>query len=325
MFKNFGEAIGSLIGWVIGAPIVFAMTFPYRPLNRKLIAVFRLESMSVTWTNLKWLYATIMFACWLFFVSGLFILIMTITAPWDYFSLAWLIGAILLTIGTSLLYNLLNLIWQLSSDPSTQMKLAGLKAEKHVHKLLKAYVNQNADSQLLNGTLLVFNKNTANEFSAELDHILITKKHIFVVETKYKSGTIQALSESVEWKVSYGNTEGQMRNALLQVKKSITHIRKELNFGETVEVIPIVAIFGKDVNVVDAPSNVVECSELVSTIEAFSTHRRTSNLLEPDSIKQKFLEKQCTDKQSFQRHIARADAAKDRHLADQIVQRASID
>lgn len=176
--------------------------------------------------------------------------------------------------------------------------------------------------RLLNNALLVFQKGSASEFSVEVDHVLITTFQIFVVETKFKSGTVEAKLENETWEVTSKGHTSIMRNALRQVKRSVGVIRRELNLD--MEIIPMVAIFGEDVSVVEGPSNVVSASDLIRTIQAFIDTQRDLPILDTGKAERLLLAQISTDPECMARHIARANISKEHFEARKIVDRASV-
>lgn len=313
---------GTIIAWAIIVPFMLLMALPFMPFRQRFINTFQLERFSISWKPLKWFYVAIMIFMAMLVFTGVPKLLTTRGGGWPAAGWPHPVVVLLICLAAAFIFNLLFLLQQCASDPTIQMKLAGLKAETYVQKLLEKFLKESPDCRVLNGSLLVFKEGSTDEFSAELDHVLVTQRHIYVIETKYKSGTISANADSPTWNVSSSDREGSMRNALIQAKKSIALLRRELDISEPV--IPLVAIYGKNVKVVDGPSNVVVADNLLSAIQAFETLPQRDFLLSPTAIEAKFLARTTADPSAKERHIARANVAKAHHESAGFVQAASI-
>ncbi len=162
-------------------------------------------------------------------------------------------------------------VWVVSSSKEIKKRLAGLKAEESVRQILLS-VEESVGGEARHGLLMVFNRGSQNEYSAEFDHLLITKRNIYVIETKYKSGAILAKENASLWTVTVGENISDMRNALFQAKNSIGALRKNITPLRSARIVPIVAIVGKNVEIIDGPSNVVEASDLSKVIMAFEAN-----------------------------------------------------
>ena len=97
-------------------------------------------------------------------------------------------------------------------------KNAGAYGEKSVVKTLSKCALP--DDKLLNNVTLV---NPQNEMSAQIDHIFISTRGIFVIETKNYSGYIYGNDTLKEWtqSLNYGKTVNKFYSP---VKQNATHI-----------------------------------------------------------------------------------------------------
>ncbi|MGZ3240475.1 MAG: nuclease-related domain-containing protein [Burkholderiaceae bacterium] len=214
-------------------------------------------------------------------------------------------------------------------DPNTAKERAGKEAEDYVQALIDSYVQHNPAYQALHSQLFVFNAAMPNEYSAEVDHILITQRNIFLIETKYKSGVIYAVHDAKEWRTaSHPDDDGQqrtgeMRNALLQAKNTAKVLAKEMHLPT--KVIPIVSIYGNNVSIVDGPSNVVAADNMINAIAMFERHANGNIELDVKDIATT-LQAQCsTDPQALEKHKARAQGKGEQREIERFVQNASID
>jgi hypothetical protein len=165
-------------------------------------------------------------------------------------------------------------------------------------------------------------RTSTNEFSVEADHIVVTRKSIYLIETKYRSGTIAANADANFWKVIASPDETRMRNALKQAKNSAAVLKRECQLPY--QVIPLVAIVGKDVKITDAPANVIPAGDLLKVIDAFEFGSPSAELHSAGIIAA-LMRHTFTDKESVANHISRANLAKSRLEMHDIVTASSID
>ncbi|HEY8100248.1 MAG TPA: nuclease-related domain-containing protein [Burkholderiaceae bacterium] len=214
-------------------------------------------------------------------------------------------------------------------DPDTAKLRAGKEAEDYVQALIDSYVQNNPTHQALHNKLFVFNAGMPNEYSAEVDHLLITQRNLFLIETKYKSGTIHAVHDAKEWRtVSHANDDGQqrsgeMRNALLQAKNTAKVLTRE--FSLPTKIIPIVAIYGNDVSIVNGPSNVVAADKLIDVITMFERHANGNTDLDVEDIATTLLGQCSRDPAALEKHKACAQGKGEQREIEQFVQNASIE
>ena len=307
-------------GLLLILPVIPLATFYFlrRPISRAL----NLEKHSASWSSMKWLYRPIK---WLAgFLCIVFIIGATdkLTLPATHLDLI-IVRLLDLCVGLAFgfLFNILHWLERYAEDPVIQKKIAGIQAERYVQKLIEKNQRDFAGARSLHGTLFVFNEGTPGEFSVEADHILITERNIFLIETKYKSGTISAGADSARWMVSSRQGEGEMANALKQAKNAAQVLQRQAALP--CEVIPLVAIKGNDVNIVDGPTNVFRAENLVNVLHAFE-HSKPRPILDPVAVAAMLLSHIRNDKAAMERHIDRAQAARTRAEQDAIVNAASI-
>lgn len=189
-----------------------------------------------------------------------------------------------------------------------QQMLAGAKAENTVKKLIEFIELSKNGWVAYHNILLVFNKEMPNEWSREIDHLLIRGNSVYIIETKYKSGTIYANKDCYTWRVENNEQESKMRNALEQVIKACEIFDREFNLPQFTA-IPIVAIVGNNVKIINAPTNVVTYLNLGTVISAFELNNKNNKINTAELINS--LNKSiATDKQYFERHIKRAEKLK---------------
>ena len=289
-----------------------------RPISRAL----HLERCSTHWSSMKWLYRPIKFLAVFLFLFVLLDTAKKLSVTHAYVD--QIMACILeLCVGLScgLLFNILHWMEQYSENPSIQKKMAGIAAERYVQKLIEGSQKDFPASRSFHGKLFVFNEHTPGEFSVEVDHILITERNVFVIETKCKSGTLLARADSPSWKVSspYGDTN--MRNALKQVKNATRVLQRQAALP--CELIPLVVIKGNDVKIIDGPTNVLATANLVNVLRAFE-HGKPHPTLDPASVTALLLPHMNDDPAAMKRHVERANAARVRSEMNEIVNAASI-
>lgn len=187
--------------------------------------------------------------------------------------------------------------------PVVQQKLSGIRAEEVVKRIIRSLEGTIGGSSC-HGFLMVFDKDTPQEYSVEFDHLLITKRNIYAVETKYKSGSIRAGANTSRWTVTTEHGTTDMRNALIQVKNSIDVLRKNVVLPQTARIVPIVAVVGNNVEILNAPSNVVASHDLPQVISAFEANTKGPDI-EVSALLASFTRYISTDDNAFDSHIAR--------------------
>lgn len=215
------------------------------------------------------------------------------------------------------------LVWlgEYADDAEVQKCNSGKQAEDLVDRIIS--VNQNAlgTSKLLKNCLFVFSRGQESEFSVEADHMLITQKNIFLIETKRKSGEIYCDQNSNEWSIWTPNGETKMRNALRQVLNSKRALERQ--FKLPVAITPIVVFVGKDTRIVDGPSNVVTSNELIQLIKAFEQQKTICDV-EIQEIFEIMGSCISNDPSDFALHVKRAQDAQSRKISKNIVQSAKL-
>ncbi|MQR02113.1 nuclease-related domain-containing protein [Glaciimonas soli] len=319
------KAMGAVLGlgfvaiiWVTTMAMLAIFFFLKRPIARAL----RLEWCSTSCPWMKWLYRPIK---WLAGILFLLVLIgvaqkLSVTSA-HIDQIMFYVLALCVALCCGLLFNILHWMEQYSEDPAIQKKLAGIAAERYVQKLIDDSQHVFPASRAFHGKLFVFNEHTPNEFSVEADHIFITERNIFVIETKCKSGTISAGVDSPMWKVSSPHGDTDMRNALKQAKNAARVLQRQAALP--CEIIPLVVIKGNNVKIVDGPTNVLIATDLINVLLAFE-HGKPHPILDPASVATLLLLHINDDPAAMKKHIERAYTARVRTDRTEIVNAASI-
>lgn len=319
--------VSTLLGFLLAAPILgmllllrgpFHLPFIRKPLSRRL----RLDTHCLRWPLLKWLLLPLQWSAAVGFagcVGATALLFWHQPAPAAKLGLAFLYLA--LAIVCALVFNVVAWLKENFEDPATQKKLAGINAERQVRQRIEAFQRHCPEALALHGALLVFQEGTDQEFSVETDHVLITPRNLFVIETKYKSGTIHAAAEAKDWTVTSAQRDSRMRNALNQAKNTARVMSRQVPLP--VAPVPIVAIHGNDVQLMDTPANVVTDENLVAVIEAFEASQ-TERRFDPVAVAERLNHYCSADPAVLQRHVARAEQARRRAEMAAIVEAASL-
>ncbi len=318
----------------------FVLTYWMRALffyaKKPVIEKLKLDALSPTWPTLKWLYRAISWTAGFMFLLGAVQCIRDIAflmklEPMPKEFSANLIGsslivdtmfAFLWSLACAFVFNVIHWIKECYSNPDVQKKLAGIKAEQFVQKVLKMGQSRYPEAQILNGVLFVFNAGTATEFSVEVDHLVITQRNIYAIETKRKSGNIFADASAREWRVVTAHGEGSMRNALLQSKNAARVLHQQ--FALPFTPIPLVAIMGNNLNIVGGPGNVFDAQLIISVMDGFDFAQKEIRI-NPKEILDRLTPFIVTDALAKKRHIERANMAGYKATIANIVNTASVD
>ncbi|BCA96081.1 hypothetical protein TUM19329_24420 [Legionella antarctica] len=137
--------------------------------------------------------------------------------------------------------------------------------ESRVRHSLAKYC-QNKDAHVLSNITLRLEDGS----TTQIDHILITKKGIFVIETKHYKGWIFAIEKSRFWSQSLYYDKFRFQNPIHQNYKHVKAIQKTLDFIEPQHIHNIVVFSGAAVFKSAKPHNVFYLEELIPAIEQYS-------------------------------------------------------
>lgn len=202
-----------------------------------------------------------------------------------------------------------------------QRRIAGKWAESSVRRVVRQIAKQ-VQGQDLHNVLLVVNRGQQNEFSMEIDHLLVTRHKVFVIETKYQAGRVLVDEHASEWRVEGGPRSSSMRNALLQAKNTCTQLQRHFNIGATP--IPVVVITStRGTAVVSPVSNVVTPDELPAVVAALDKSTSTG-ALDTGALLNRIVAASDRSVHARRAHNARAQAARQRRADENIRGRASL-
>lgn len=299
------------------------LTFLYWPLTYYLAKVWRLDRLAVRYQNAKEWLVPVRYLAFAACVVSIYYACMVVPNKTPWFSrYAWALATVCVALFSGLTYSLVAWIEKLHVEPEIQRLAAGLEAEVYVKGVIERLQISNPHWHSMHGVLLVFQVGTSEEFSIEIDHLLVTQHNCYLVETKYRNATVSAVGKAMEWKtVASDGRQGQMRNALSQAKQNVRVLEQQ--YALPCRIIPVVAIHGADTTIVDGPANVVRSDKLLDLLYAFE-EVNTNYLLRPDEIVAQVIVYRATDDVAMRRHIERANQAKRRWEAKAIVSRSSL-
>lgn len=137
----------------------------------------------------------------------------------------------------------------------------GKRGEKRVARILNK-VAENNNGYVINDLIIPGN----NESTSQIDHILFTRRGIFVVETKNYAGRLYGTVKQRNWTqvLAYGNTKNSMYNPLMQNQTHIYNLEKII--GNDVECHSFVVILRANLDYLEARDEVYTPRELKDTI-----------------------------------------------------------
>lgn len=128
---------------------------------------------------------------------------------------------------------------------------------------------------LLNNITLPFEDGTT-----QVDHVLVSKYGIFVIESKHYSGWIFADAAWPTWTQVIYYYKQRFQNPLRQNYKHIKAIQKVLDFVPSEHIHSLVAFTGDAVFKTERPVGVFDVAGLIQHIELFTTEVLTENRLQ---------------------------------------------
>jgi hypothetical protein len=141
----------------------------------------------------------------------------------------------------------------------------GKRGETKVGQYLSRYCNKNPGTHVLNNVTLRLSDGS----TTQIDHILLSTKGIFVIETKNYSGWIFANSRSKVWTRIFYKEKYKFQNPLFQNYRHVKAIQELFTFLRSQHIHNIVVFTGEVEFKTEVPSNVLYLEELIPRIEQF--------------------------------------------------------
>lgn len=135
--------------------------------------------------------------------------------------------------------------------------------EARVRQLLTTYF-QAPDYHLLNNITLPFEDGTT-----QIDHVLVSTRGVFVIETKHYSGELLANEKSPAWTQVVRMAKIQMPNPIRQNYRHVKVVRDVLDFIPKEHVHSLVVFTGDAIFKTKIPESVMYLSALVEHIKLF--------------------------------------------------------
>lgn len=141
-------------------------------------------------------------------------------------------------------------------------KMKGIFGEKFIARYLSKLPEE--DYIVMNDIILPTVSGTT-----QIDHVVVSRFGIFVIETKNYKGWITGSESSSQWTQNIYGKKNRFMNPIQQNVAHVKAIESRLNALLTVPIIPIVAISGECDLKVEIKSHVVYFSKVVPTIRSY--------------------------------------------------------
>jgi hypothetical protein len=121
------------------------------------------------------------------------------------------------------------------------------------------------DYCLLNNVTLELEDGTTR-----IDHILVSRFGVFVIETKHYKGWIFGNPDDANWTQVLFNGKYKFQNPILQNKRHVRAVERVLHFLPPEVIHPVVVFSGDSRFKTDVPDGVVNLSELVNHVRRYT-------------------------------------------------------
>ena len=131
------------------------------------------------------------------------------------------------------------------------------------------------DFHLMNSVTLPIGDGTT-----QIDHILISRFGVFVIETKHYTGWIFGDASHPKWKQVVFHKKNRFQNPIHQNYKHVMTVRDSLDFLPAEDVRSVVVFTGDAVFKTSRPEGVLHFDELISHIKSFREERISENRMQ---------------------------------------------
>lgn len=128
-----------------------------------------------------------------------------------------------------------------------------------------AHILSNVTLRLIDGT------------TTQIDHILVSTKGVFVIETKHYSGWIFANLTSKVWTQVFFKVKYKFQNPLFQNRRHVKAVRKLLEFVSPQNIHSIIVFTGDAEFKTQLSENVLYLNELIPAIEQYPDNALSLN------------------------------------------------
>ena len=161
------------------------------------------------------------------------------------------------------------------------------------------------------------------DYTSQIDHVVVSKCGVFVIETKNYQGIITGGENSGNWTQNIYGHKYSLYNPVFQNQSHLSAVRKILRDNGKIKMISIVAFSGSaTLRVMTGQANVIYSSQLPALIRSYSDEVLTSGQVQ--TIYTKLAEANVVDREARRLHKkdARAQAQKtERKIASRICPR----
>jgi hypothetical protein len=181
----------------------------------------------------------------------------------------------------------------------------GLIGEFQVNLLLKLFLPKNKYHLIKNATL------PTEDGTTQIDHILISKFGIFVIETKNMKGWIFGSEHQKEWTQKIYKHSNKFQNPLRQNYKHLKTLESYLNINQTA-LFSIIVFIGDSTFKTDMPANVTYAGGCIRYIKSKSIELFTDAQVEEiiSTIENARLERNFKTNREHIAHVKQIVAAK---------------
>lgn len=170
----------------------------------------------------------------------------------------------------------------------------GRKTEEKVNIIFQEIQKELRYKSILmeNISLIMYNELTQKQEKTQIDHVFITEKNIYVIETKRRMGTIEGEKWGKEWKVTNSKTSYKMMNPFRQNYKHILAILQCMNLEKKYQkMIKGIVVIEGEYQLIGTLNDLVDVNQLKETVirlEEKSKRKKFSPILIENKIKAKF-------------------------------------
>lgn len=173
-------------------------------------------------------------------------------------------------------------------------KQKGEKGERIVHNILASLPKRKY--KVIDNVLIKVNQRTT-----QIDHIVVSRYGVFVIETKNYKGMIKGSEDSEYWMQALSGQKNFFYNP---IKQNLTHCKAILKYTKQYDKLPVVSIiaFSKECNLqVTSETEVVKFSKLNKTIRSYRRKRLSKKTML--SVYERIVNDNMTKRRDHRQHI----------------------
>jgi restriction system protein len=116
--------------------------------------------------------------------------------------------------------------------------------------------------------------------TTQVDHVLVSRSGVFVLESKHYTGWLFANAGSPQWTQVLYKNHYKFQNPIHQNRKHVSTVAKLLNFLESDQIHSVVVFTGDATFKTERPAGVVSLSELEAYLRTFDAEVLSENRLQ---------------------------------------------